>query len=70
VIALGYYFWRLSAADVTVFYPFTVHARFAVAAMLTVLVLLNLAPVNLLLFAVLDFLGGLWTFYALRSPTT
>jgi hypothetical protein len=64
---LGYFFLRLSGANVAVFYPWTVHARFGFASALTALVILNLAPVNLMLFAVVDFLGGLWTFLALRS---
>jgi hypothetical protein len=65
-VILGYFFLRLSAANVEAFYPWTVHARFGFAAALTLLVILSLAPVNLLLFAAIDVLGGLWTFLALR----
>jgi hypothetical protein len=66
---LGYFFLRLSGSNIEVFYPWTVHARFGFASALTALVILTLAPVNLLLFAVLDLVGGLWTFFALRSQT-
>jgi hypothetical protein len=63
---LGYFFLRLSAANIEAFYPWTVHARFGFALALVVLVILNLAPVNLIIFSVIDLLGGLWTFVALR----
>lgn len=64
---LGYFFLRLSAANVEAFYPWTVHARFGFALALVALVILNLAPVNLIIFSVIDILGGLWTFLALRG---
>lgn len=64
---LGYFFLRLSAANIEFFYPRTVHARLGFALALVLLVILSLAPVNLLIFAGIDLLGGLWTLLALRS---
>lgn len=66
-LALGYYHFRLTNADIAAFYPWTVQARWGVALLWAALVVLNLAPVQLLLFSALDFLGGLWTFLALRG---
>ncbi len=66
-LVLGYFFTRAALANLKAFYPWTVHARFGVTLAIILLVVLNLAPINLLLFAVFDFLSALWTFWALRG---
>jgi hypothetical protein len=69
VVAIAYLTARCAWADIRAFYPWATHARWGTALSFVVLVILNVAPVNLLIFAVIDFLGVLWTFLALRSET-
>jgi hypothetical protein len=69
VAILGYLCYRCADANLRPFFPWAVQTRWASALSLAVLVILQLAPVNLLIFAAIDFLGGLWTFLALRAES-
>jgi hypothetical protein len=69
VVVIGYICGRSAWAKIRAFYPWSVQTRWGVALSFVVLVILNIAPVNLLIFALIDFLGGLWTFLALRNET-
>ncbi len=66
---LGYFFYRLSQANYRPFFLWSVHARWFFAAVTVGLVASRLAQVYLLLFGLVDLLGGLWTFWAVRRES-
>jgi hypothetical protein len=67
VAAVGGYYLYLGRLNDTSFFRVTVPGRFAVAAGLLVFVLLDLVGPQLLLFAVLDSAGAIWTWLSLRK---
>jgi hypothetical protein len=66
VVFLGVYYLRAAAAGLQKFFAWTVPVRLSVPAFFGVFVLLGWAPAVLLLFALVDVAGALWTWRALR----
>jgi hypothetical protein len=67
VLFLGYYFIRAGRSDVKPFFEWTLYPRGTIFFVFGALVLLGLAPINLLLFTPPDILFTVWTFLALRA---
>lgn len=67
VVVLGYYYVRAGRAELTPFFRWTVHTRPWPLVVFTVLVALGLARPVLILFAVGDLVGAIWTAWALRA---
>lgn len=65
---LGVYYARAGRADATWFFSTTVAIRLSIPLAFGLLVLLWDAPAVLMLFAVADVAGALWTWRALRAP--
>jgi len=63
---LGTYYVRAAAVRFTPFFAWTVPVRLSVFGFFGAFVLLGLAPPVLLLFALVDAAGALWTWRALR----
>lgn len=64
---VAYYYWRLGNAEVEVFCRFSAQARLTIPLVFLALVLLfEMRPIYIALTAG-DFLGGLWTWHALRG---
>lgn len=66
LIGYGLYYWTAIRAGFRPLYVMSAWFRFALVAVLVVLAI-AIGPWQLVLFAVVDFLGGLWTYIALRS---
>jgi hypothetical protein len=66
-IVLGYYYWSCGTAGAIAFYRATVRGRIMFAALTLLLVVLFEAPVQLLLFGVIDLVGAAWTAQGLRK---
>jgi len=62
VLIYAYYYIRLSRAEVTLFFRLTVHTRALVPVVFAILILAGVLKPILMLFALGDFLGALWTF--------
>ncbi|MDP9245493.1 MAG: hypothetical protein M3O64_02470 [Chloroflexota bacterium] len=72
-LLLGYYYTQCARAGIQRFFELTVGARFAVLVFFAAFVAFGFAKPTLLLFAMADVLGAIWTFVALRadaSPTS
>ena len=72
LIGFGAYYWTSVQGERTAMYRMSVWARWGIAIGLVTLAF-TVGPWQLVLFASLDFLSGLWTFLALRAepqPTT
>jgi hypothetical protein len=67
MLVLAYYYIRAAWSGVADFFKWTVHARFMGVAFYTALVLFDIAPIAVLGFALMDFLGALWTQWALGA---
>lgn len=67
VICIGYYYFKMSAAENTMFLGFTVIARVFVFICFTAFVLLKLAPAVLAGFGVIDLVCAVWTWTALKK---
>lgn len=67
VLIYAYYYIRLSRAETTLFFRLTVHTRALVPVVFAILILAGLLKPVLMLFALGDFLGALWTFLMLRQ---
>ena len=65
-LGIGYYYLRLGRAGSQAFVQATVIGRLAVAIGLGVAVGLGALPMGLLIFALVELLGALWTGLALR----
>lgn len=63
---LGVYYIRAAAAGLTVFFAWTVSVRLSVFLFFGAFVLLHLAPPVLLVFAIVDAAGAIWTWMALK----
>lgn len=64
---LGFYYMMCARMEIAYFFKLTVYVRFSVIFFFTAFVLLGYAKWPLILFAVVDFLGGIWTAIALKS---
>ena len=67
VLFLGFYYIQAARKNLTDFFRWTVYVRTSVIVFFTIFVLLGFATAPLILFAVVDLLGGVWTGLALRS---
>lgn len=65
--ALGYYYLLAIRAGLQVFVRHTVFVRASILPIFSGLVLLAGAPPQLVLFALVDLAGALWTHFALRK---
>ena len=66
VINIGSYYWFGARDDQPRFLVATVYARVFVLLAFIGFVLAGLAPTMLIAFGVVDFIGALWTWFALR----
>jgi hypothetical protein len=69
IIIVGYLCLRAARAGWKEFFYWSIHGRCCVSLTFGAYLLLGLAPPALLLFGMLDFLGAVWTAYALQSET-
>ena len=65
--SLGAYYIVAARANLVPFFHATVWVRIIVLAGFSALALLEMAPMRLILFGVVDALGAIWTWMALRS---
>lgn len=65
-LVVGYYYLACASGEAIVFYRATVAGRFGFAGLLVVLVTLYAAPIQLLLFGLIDAAGAVWTSRCLR----
>lgn len=69
LIGYGAYYWTAVQAEFTQMHRMSVWVRWGIVAGLVVLAF-TVGPWQLVLFAFVDLLGGLWTFLALRTEST
>ena len=69
LIGYGAYYWTAVQAEFTQMHRMSVWVRWGIVAGLVVLAF-TVGPWQLVLFASVDLLGGLWTFLALRAEST
>lgn len=67
VLFLSFYYTQAARKNLTDFFQWTVYVRATVIVFFTIFVLLGFANPPLILFAVVDGLGAIWTGLALRS---
>jgi len=67
VFNIGIYYWFAAKSEVKAFFMASVYARAFVLAAFMVFVAIGLTSPTLILFGTVDFLGGVWTFLALRA---
>jgi hypothetical protein len=67
VLILAYYFIQSTRRGTVDFWRWTTHVRFSLIFFFGAFVLLGLAQPQLLLLGVADFLGAIWTTWALRA---
>ena len=67
VLLLGVYYVLAARAELRPFFAWSVYVRASVIFFFIAFVLLGYAPSQLILFGVVDLLGALWTFFALRA---
>lgn len=67
VFALGLYYIQATRDNNVAFYRMTVWVRAIFVVMFVIIALTNAGYINLLLFAAVDALGTVWTWYALRQ---
>lgn len=67
VVALAYYYHRMSSENITAMFKHTVVARIFVFLCFSVLVIAKFVSPVLLVFGVIDLLAAIWTFMALRK---
>jgi hypothetical protein len=66
-LVVGYYYWACGTAGVVEFFRASVRGRIAFAGLTVLLVALFAAPIQLLLFGIIDLLGAAWTVQGLRK---
>ncbi|MFN0183957.1 MAG: hypothetical protein ACKVQR_09085 [Aquabacterium sp.] len=66
-MVVGYYYWACGAAGATAFFRASVHGRLAFCLLCLGLVTLAGAPIQLMVFGLVDVLGAAWTAMALRG---
>lgn len=69
LLAVGYYYIQVARADLRTFYMWTVQARVVVLLLFILFILLKWAPPILYVFAGIELIGALWTFYAFRATS-
>jgi len=69
VMLLAYYYARAGREGVVPFFRLTVHARLALPVFFVAFVVLGLARPTLILFALPDLAGAIWTHLALRAES-
>ena len=69
VINLAVYYWFAAKSEARPFFQASVFTRGFILLGFTALASLGLAKPMLILFGALDALGGVWTWFALRSET-
>jgi hypothetical protein len=62
----SYYYLRMSGKNSLDFARFTTHTRFAAPIAVVLLIAMGKADWHFLSFGIVDGIGGLWTWYALR----
>ncbi len=67
VLCLSFYYVQVARNELTIFIRWTIPARIAVILYFAAFVLLVSAPKALLLFGVIDLLGAIWTWIALKK---
>lgn len=66
-LVVGYYYWACGRAGAKAFFKASIVGRLLFCALCVLLVLLADAPLQLIIFGVIDVAGALWTAYALRA---
>jgi len=69
LLAIGYYYIQIARTDLRTFYMWTVQARVVVFLLFILFTLLKWAPPILYLFAAIELIGALWTFFTFRATT-
>ena len=69
-VVVGYYYWACGTVGAVEFFRVSVRGRILFASLCLVLVLAFSAPVQLLLFGLVDLLGAAWTAHGLRTQAT
>lgn len=69
LIAIGYYYIQVARKDLRTFYMWTVQARVFVLLLFILFVLLKWAPPILYLFAGIELIGALWTFFTVKATS-
>jgi hypothetical protein len=64
---IGFYFAMSAKKELVAFYSLTVFGRIFTALAFSVLVVINIAPVQFLLFAFVDIVSAIWTLLANMS---
>lgn len=67
VLVLAVYYTQTARLELTAFFWLTVYVRLFVIVFFTIFVIMGLVKPALILFGVIDFIGALWTWSALRS---
>lgn len=67
MLVLAYYYIRAALSNTAEFFKWTVHARLMGVAFYIVFVIFHIVPISVLGFAFMDFLGALWTQWALGA---
>ncbi len=67
VFILGFYYYQASRSEIKKFFQWTVYGRTAVLIFFIVFVLLDFAPLTLILFGFIDAVAAFWTQLSLRS---
>lgn len=67
VMAIGFYYHQAGSKNITAMLPLTVVARIFVFLSFAVFVLLRFVSPMLLVFGVVDLLGAVWTWMALKK---
>jgi hypothetical protein len=69
VLFLSVYYIQSARSELTAFARWSVYVRASVIGFFGLFVLLDLAPAALIIFAVVDLAGAIWTALALRQDT-
>jgi len=69
LLAIGYYYIQAARTNLRAFYMWTVQARVVVFVLFILFTLLKWAPPILYLFAAIELIGIVWTFFAYRATS-
>ncbi|TXH77832.1 MAG: hypothetical protein E6Q88_00335 [Lysobacteraceae bacterium] len=67
VFNIGVYYWFAAVSEARAFFRASVFTRVLVLVAFATFAALDLVDPPLILFGVADFVGGIWTFFALRQ---
>lgn len=67
LFSLSIYYILMSQTNNTLFISITIYIRFSILLWFSFFVLMGWAPAMLILFSVIDALGGLWTYIELKK---